>query len=297
MPFNSNHSRFGPQAPSPKQIRCEFRKALLRDFRFLRHRWQTDDMAYIAATEKYGRDLLRRWEKRLETDYGLRRETNEDGQTIFRWGEGAQDWFTFYTESTFKRDLDQNADLAFLTPARYSERACKAGGQRSGAIRYEKNADKRAKAVQMDKAGRSCREIAKALDVAPSTVSRWLRGLRFEERDGKPRHVLHEGIVQSIPRLNEPPALAHPGSCNTPETPKNPIRDRDLFKDAGGCLRFYERDGMLDDPGSCNTPIERSLLAAQRDIPAIADYQDGHSQEVVQLTLFDMSGAMATTEP
>ena len=207
----------------------------------------------------------------------MRRETNEDGQTIFRLGESAQDWFIFYTESTFKRDLYQNADLAFLTPAKYSERACKTGGQRSGAIRYEKNADKRAKAVQMGKAGKSCREIAKALGVAPSTVSRWLRGLRFEERDGKPRRVLHKGIVQSISRQNEQPALAHPGSYNTPETPKNPIRDRDLFKDVGNWLKFYERDGMLADPGSCNTPRERPLLAAQRDTPAIADCQDGRS--------------------
>ena len=291
MSSNYNHSRLLSQAPSPKQIRHEFRKELLRDLRFLRHRWQKDDAAYIAATEKHGRDLLRRWEKRLETDYELRLETNDGGQTIFRWGDGAQDWFIFYTESMFKRDLHQNADLAFLTPARYSERACKTGGQRSGAIRYEKNTDKRAKVVQMGKAGKSCREIAKALDVAPSTVSRWLRGVRFEERDGKPRCVLHEGIiVQSISRENEQPALAHPGSCNTPETPKNPIRDRDLFRDAGGCLRFYERDGMPGGPGSCNIPTERPLSAAQRDASPIADCQDGHSQEVAQLTLFDMSG-------
>ena len=70
MSFNYNHSRFGPQAPSPEKIRREFRKELLRDFRFLRHRWQKDDTVYHAATEKHGRDLLRRWETRLETDYG-----------------------------------------------------------------------------------------------------------------------------------------------------------------------------------------------------------------------------------
>ena len=113
--------------------------------------------------------------------------------------------------------------------AKFSRKACQVGGQRSGAARYAKLQDKRARAIQMGKEGASCRQIAKALGVGKSTVNDWLRGVRCTARNGPRRRVSGEVQYKHVRVKGKNCARSPSASPDTPtEKPDQTKVDREI---------------------------------------------------------------------
>ena len=157
--------------------------------------------------------------------------------------------------------------------------------------------------------GHTLQDIADTLGVHKTTVSRWLRGVRYTERTGERRRVLHELLIEHIPTHSVAPESTTPGSCNTDTASFKPIVT--LFKDVARC---WTLDDSPDLPGSCNTPTperadhaedcietprldrgrpgEASAATADQEghPPAALDSEKARNEGAEQLTMFDAIG-------